>query len=62
MMRILNYYEAVLDTLPVTFRFGTTLTPEDYEKYDDIIVATGAVNNIPPIKGSELRGHYRRNA
>lgn len=54
MMRILNYYEAVLDTLPVTFRFGTTLTPEDYEKYDDIIVATGAVNNIPPIKGSEL--------
>lgn len=54
MMRVLNYYEAVLDTLPVTFRFGTTLTPEDYEKYDDIIVATGAVNNIPPIKGSEL--------
>lgn len=54
MMRIMNYYEAVLATLPVTFRFGTTLMPEDYAKYDDIIVATGAVNNIPPIKGSEL--------
>lgn len=54
MLRIMNYYEAVLATLPVTFRFGTTLMPEDYAKYDDIIVATGAVNNIPPIKGSEL--------
>lgn len=54
MMRILNYYEAVLAALPVSFRFGTTLSPEDYDKYDEILVATGAVNNIPPIKGSEL--------
>lgn len=54
MMRILNYYESVLAALPVSFRFGTTLSPEDYDKYDEILVATGAVNNIPPIKGSEL--------
>lgn len=54
MMRILNYYEAVLATLPVSFRFGTTLLPEEYDNYDDIIIATGAVNNIPPIKGHDL--------
>lgn len=54
MMRILNYYEAVLAALPVSFRFGTTLTPEEYNSYDDIIIATGAVNNIPPIKGHDL--------
>lgn len=54
MMRILNYYEAVLATLPVSFRFGTTLSPEDYDKYDEILVATGAVNNLPPIKGCDL--------
>lgn len=54
MARILNYYEAVLATLPVSFRFGTTLSPEDYKNYDEIIVATGAVNNIPPIKGCDL--------
>lgn len=54
MMRILNYYQAVLATLPVTFRFGTTLAPENYTDYDDIIVATGASNFIPPIPGHEL--------
>lgn len=54
MMRILNYYQAVLATLPVTFRFGTTLAPENYTDYDDIIVATGASNFVPPIPGHEL--------
>ena len=54
MLRILNYYESVLATLPVDFRFGTTLTAEHYQDYDEIIVATGAANIIPPIKGCDL--------
>ena len=54
MLRILNYYEAVFQKLPVSFRFGTTLLPEDYADYDEIIAATGAYNFIPPIPGHEL--------
>lgn len=54
MLRILNYYEAVFQKLPVSFRFGTTLLPEDYTDYDEIIAATGAYNFIPPIPGHEL--------
>ncbi len=54
MMRILNYYEAVLASLPVTFRFGATLSPEETSTYDAILVATGARNTIPPIKGHDL--------
>lgn len=54
MMRILNYYESTLAVLPVTFYFGTTLAPENYTNYDDIIVASGASNFIPPIPGYEL--------
>lgn len=54
MMRILNYFDAVLADLPVEFKFGTTLEEKDFGNYDEVIVATGAVNNIPPIKGSNL--------
>lgn len=54
MLRILNYYEAVFQKLPVSFRFGTTLLPEDYTDYDEIIAATGAYNFIPPLPGHEL--------
>lgn len=54
MLRALNYYQAVLAALPVTFRFGTTLSPEHFADYDDIIVATGAENLIPPIPGHTL--------
>lgn len=54
MLRILNYYEAVFQKLPVSFRFGTTLLPEDYTDYDEIIAATGAYNFIPPLPGREL--------
>lgn len=54
MLRILNYYEAVFQKLPVSFRFGTTLLPEDYPDYDEIIAATGAYNFIPPLPGHEL--------
>lgn len=54
MLRILNYYEAVFQKLPVSFRFGTTLLPEDYTDYDEVIAATGAYNFIPPLPGHEL--------
>ena len=53
MMRILNYYHEVLAETSVKFCFGTTLKPEDYSEFDEIIVATGAENNLPPIKGHE---------
>lgn len=53
MLRILNYYEAVFADLPVEFRFGTTLTVEDCKNYDEIIVATGADNAMPPIEGAD---------
>lgn len=56
MMRSLNYFYAVLAELPVEFRFGATLTAEEANQYDEVIVATGAVNVMPPIKGSE-RSH-----
>lgn len=54
MLRSLNYFYAVLAELPVEFRFGTTLTAEEAANYDEIIVATGAENVMPPIKGSDL--------
>ena len=54
MLRILNYYDAVLHELPVEFRFNTTLKEEEYAAYDEIIVATGAENVMPPIPGSDL--------
>ena len=54
MIRILNYYEAILSGLPVTFLFGTTLMPEDYGNYDTILAATGAQNNILPVRGHNL--------
>ncbi len=54
MLRILNYYYAVLAETDVEFRFGTTLTAEEANGFDEVIVATGAVNNIPPIKGADL--------
>ena len=54
MMRALNYFYEVLAELPVTFKFGTTLTVDEANLFDEVIVATGAVNAMPPIKGSEL--------
>ena len=54
MLRALNYFYEVLSELPVEFRFGTTLTGDVANTFDEVIVATGAVNAMPPIKGSEL--------
>ncbi len=54
MLRTLHYYDAVFAELPVEFRFNTTIKEEEYNSYDEIIVATGAENVMPNIPGSWL--------
>lgn len=53
MMRSLNFFEAVLSKLDVTFKFGATLEADEYDLFDEVIVATGAANIMPAIKGAD---------
>lgn len=54
MMRSINYYCNVLPQLSVTFRLGEEFTEKDYASFDEVIVATGAVNAIIPVPGKDL--------
>ena len=51
MRRILNYYEEVLKDLDVTIHLNTPFTNEMADNYEDVVVATGAQNAKPGIKG-----------
>ena len=54
MMRSINYYTNVLPELDVTFRLGQEFTSQDYNSFDEVIVATGANNAIIPVPGKDL--------
>ena len=54
MMRSINYYANVLPELDVTFRLGEEFTSQDYNSFDEVIVATGANNAIIPVPGKDL--------
>lgn len=54
MMRSINYYCNVLPQLSVTFRLGEEFTEKDYASFDEVIVATGAVNAVIPVPGKDL--------
>ena len=54
MMRSINYYANVLPELDVTFRLGQEFTSQDYNSFDEVIVATGANNAIIPVPGKDL--------
>lgn len=51
MRRILNYYQEELKDLDVTIHLNTTFTNEMADNYEDVVVATGAQNAKPGIKG-----------
>ena len=48
------YYIDVLPELDVTFRLGQEFTSQDYNSFDEVIVATGANNAIIPVPGKDL--------
>ena len=54
MMRSINYYTNVLPELDVTFRLGQEFTSQDYNSFDEVIVAAGANNAIIPVPGKDL--------
>lgn len=51
MERILNYYEENLKELNVPILLNTEFKKEMADNYDYVVVATGATNACPPIKG-----------
>lgn len=51
MIRAINYYENVLKDLPVTIKLNTEANAENLKGYKNIIVAVGAHNLVPHIKG-----------
>ncbi|MBO5711707.1 MAG: FAD-dependent oxidoreductase, partial [Acholeplasmatales bacterium] len=53
MLRIANYYDEVIKHYNIDIKLNTEFTKADAEGYDEIIVATGAVNAHPSIKGIE---------
>ncbi len=53
MLRICNYYTAVIKDLNITIRLNEEFTKEQAEGFDDILVAIGAQNAHPPIPGIE---------
>lgn len=53
MLRFLRYYEAVIAELPITFKMGCEPSVEELNTYEEVIVATGAQNSVPPIPGAD---------
>ncbi|KSV60228.1 bilirubin reductase, long form [Acetivibrio ethanolgignens] len=53
MLRFVRYYEAVFAELTVDFKLGGTPSIEELNAYDEVIVATGAQNAMPPIPGAD---------
>lgn len=53
MLRFLRYYEAVIAELPITFKMGCGPSVEELNTYEEVIVATGAQNSVPPIPGAD---------
>lgn len=53
MKRILNYYSNVLKDSNINIHLNYEFTKHDALKYKNIIVAIGAHNAVPPIKGIE---------
>lgn len=49
----LRYYKRKLELTGVDVRLGRTITPDDLEKFDRVILATGITPRIPPIPGIE---------
>ena len=53
MNRICAYYDEVIKHYNIDVKLGYEFTKEDAQGYDEIIVAIGATNAHPPIKGIE---------
>lgn len=52
-LRALEYYQAVLPAMNVTFKLGTSCTVADMNAADAVIVAVGARNVMLPIPGAD---------
>ena len=53
MLRICKYYDEVIKHYNIDIKLNTEFTKASAEGYDEVIVAIGAVNAHPPIKGIE---------
>ena len=54
MLRINQYYDEVIKHYNIEVKLNHEFTKEDAQGYDEIIVAVGATNAHPPIKGIDL--------
>ncbi len=52
-MRGIEYYEQLLPRLNVEIKLNTTCSTDELNKADAVVVAIGAHNLIPPIKGAD---------